>query len=197
MKITKCLCLLVAMLLLSSCVFFSNTVTEITTNGISAEEIVTDRTVEERLPFQEYYLYNLSEPSPYLEELLRNNPIDKDFLMDEKKAMTSTISEVDFIRKYGDIWDVECKTAYEKLEKHLKGDALRDLQMSQDAWLEWHMAEANLASEIFLASAGQGTVRSILIAYQAVGRVRYRTWQLVEYCIMMGENFRFEYESKY
>ena len=143
------------------------------------------------LPFLPYESYQMNSA---VEKLLNDNSIDKAFLSEEKKLNAQANSDdLQFVAKYIDIWEVEMNVTLSKLRSKLTGTSLEELNKSQSDWESFVQSDVNLAGDIQISTAGQGTGIPLLNAYKMLGRYRYRTFELAEYYYMITGDFKFEY----
>jgi len=150
---------------------------------------VNTNTASPFLPYEPYQPDSIS-----VEKLLNDNPIDKAFISEEKKLNAqTTYDELQFVGKYIGIWEVEMNATLSKLRSKLTGTSLEELNKSQSAWVPYTENDVHLACDIQISTAEQGSGIPLLNAHKMLGRYRYRTLELAEYCYMITGDFKFEY----
>lgn len=127
------------------------------------------------------------------ENILNDNPIDKSFLAEESKHIT-TVDQVDFLEKYRNIWDEELEFTLKNLRAELTGSALKTLNDSQAAWQKYSDSESNLIVEVYLATYGEGSIIPILSGYKSIALIRERTLELKDYCYMATGDVMFKFK---
>lgn len=129
-----------------------------------------------------------------VEKLLNDNPIDKAFLAEEEMLNEQTnFNDLPFVVKYVDIWKTEMDATLNKLRSKLTEKNLEQLNTSQSDWAAFIKSDVNLASDIQLFTAGEGSGIPLLDAYKILGQYRYRTLELAEYDNMITGDFKFEF----
>ena len=157
-----------------------------------ASNVTTNVNANTASLFPAYESYQLDSA---VEKLINDNPIDKAYIIEEKKFNAqTTYDELEFVGKYANLWDVEMNATLAKLRSKLSEKNLKELNKSQTDWEAFVKSDVNLACDIQVATAGQGTGIPLLNAYKMLGRYRYRTLELAEYYYMITGNFKFEYK---
>ena len=162
--------------------------TAVTTAGTTTEAVTTTDNSSYQ-PFAPYKSYLLGSNS---EDVLNDNPIDKSFLAEESKQIT-TVDNVEFLDKYYKIWDTELSFTLKNLRVTLKGKALKALNDSQSAWQKFRVSDVNLGYEVNFAINGVGSIIPILDGYKGIALIRERTLELKEYYYMATGDLTFKY----
>jgi len=90
--------------------------TAVTTAGTTTEAVTTsvdNQLTESNLPFAPYKSYIIEQS---VEDALNDNPIDKSFLAEASKQIT-TVDNAEFIRKYIQIWNAELNYTLKNLRR--------------------------------------------------------------------------------
>lgn len=194
MKKTFFLVALLCVILLTSCSMLKLPANESqeskTAAPTSESSVVRTASAENNRPFAPYKPY-FSEID---EDALNDNPIDKSFLAEESKHIT-TVDQVDFLGKYLNIWDEELEFTLKNLRAELTGSALKTLNDSQAAWQKYSGSESNLIVEVYLATYGQGSIIPILSGYKSIALIRERTLELKDYYYMATGDVPFKFQS--
>jgi uncharacterized protein YecT (DUF1311 family) len=193
MKKPKILVALLCLTLLTSCSapYFSPNESQVESKTVvlTSESSEDNTSAESNQPFAPYISYQLDLS---VEDVLNDNPIDKSFLAEKSNHIT-TVAQIEYLERYYKIWDTELNFTLEKLRAVLEGSSLKALDDSQSDWIKFHVSDTELGVEVYLATAGQGSIIPILNGYQAIALIRQRTLELKEYCYMVTGDFSFEY----
>jgi hypothetical protein len=132
-----------------------------------------------------------------VEEFLQNNPIDLSFERDSLDSVYfSTLGQSELLQKYLLIWNTELKNALTKLKESMPDKGSTVLEKSQVAWEKFDEAENPLAIDVLNESVGYGSGNPILVSFQELNRIRMRTFQLIEYCLLFDESYSFVFADE-
>jgi len=149
-----------------------------------------------------YCLLNY-DMSGQFNEMIKNNPLDRDYHKEIKNLNSSknfnTQTLVGIESKYIKLWDTELNSIYKKLLPKLNNEEKNLLIESQKEWLQHHLTEQKFVNQTFYHRksgsifGSQGRVQTISASCI---RIRERTIELMEYYQMLGNDVKFNYQSK-
>ena len=154
---------------------------------------VIDRNNESVVIPETFYYYSYSE-SPYIEEILNNNIIDKLYIEECKAAMT-TVEFMHIDNRYLDIWKNELDNVVDKIKAVLSDEMLSRFDESQAAWQIYFETDPNIAVDIYIQKMGRGSIVHQLYADKSLHILRKRTLELAEYYYILTGNFEFEFQE--
>ena len=124
--------------------------------------------------------------------IIGNNHIDKNYLKDGEK-LASTKEILDWQKKYIDIWENELNESVKYIRTKLDGELLTKFNSMQKNWESIEEQEIGFCTQLWHDSNGTGSILPILSSSQVLDRTRYRTLQVIEYCILLDGNYQFKF----
>lgn len=124
-----------------------------------------------------------------IDTFLNNNPIDNDF--NNQDIPTSTAEVVSFYSNYIDYWEIETENALTILQNNLDDESFQKLKDSQNNWTEYLKYNNGIFNEIHIKTAGIGSEIPILSSYRTLSKIRDRSFELIEYCILLEGQYEF------
>ncbi|MFD1177957.1 lysozyme inhibitor LprI family protein [Paenibacillus puldeungensis] len=140
--------------------------------------------------------YGSYDVSGEFTDLMKSNPIDRDYHKEYKKFESENFNTTGWIQleaKYADIWDKELNNIYKKLLKKLSAPQKKLLIESQKGWLQNHVKENEFVYKTFIEDESHniGTQGLVNAQIASKNRLRDRTIQLFEYYEMLGGKVEF------
>lgn len=161
-----------------------------TTHKFKEEQEITydiETNLESKIYYGDYQF-----GSEHFNNLINNNPIDKQYETEYKEfqesSTFSTSGWIDLEEKYIKIWTDELNDVIEKLKTKLTEEEIQLLEESQKAWLKYHENETQLVENTFLYKGYFGQLGYVSETSVRVYRIRERTIQLIEYYYVLNDN---------
>ncbi len=140
-----------------------------------------------------FYYFSYSE-TPYVEEILNNNIIDKLYIEECNDAIT-TVEFMNINNRYLDIWKNELDNVVDKIKSFLSDEMLSKFDESQASWQIYFETNPNIAVDIYTQKMGRGSIVHQLYADKSLHMLRQRTLELAEYYYILTGNFEFEFQE--
>ncbi len=120
------------------------------------------------------------------------NPIDKKYIQDSNNAF-SNLEMIQLSDKYGDIWSKEVTSAYNKLIKLAKDDALSKVKAEQTAWVNGKTEALKKISDA--AQAAGGTMAQVNASSSMMDYYRTRAAQVYKELYAYDKNYTYGYKK--
>lgn len=128
-----------------------------------------------------------------IETFLNNNPIDNDF--NNHDIPVSTAEIVSFYSNYINYWEAEIENSLTILQNNLENENYQKLKDSQNNWTEYLKDNNSIFSEIHIKTAGIGSEIPVLSSFKTLSKIRDRSLELIEYCILLEGQYEFVFVS--
>jgi uncharacterized protein YecT (DUF1311 family) len=151
----------------------------------------------------EYYADYLSNQAERFSKIIKDNPIDKDYVKENNEFQNTmnfnTSNWVELEAKYARIWDDELNNIYERLLSKLNAENKESLIQAQRGWVQYQTNEIEFAEHVINMPEGKGpllgTQGYVDTQIAAKNRIRKRTIQLYEYYFLLDEKIEFTYKN--
>ena len=128
-------------------------------------------------------------------EVIKNNPIDKDFYSIVFSGSTEQIIEENC--KYRDYWENEMNAACDKLAGILTESDLVNLENAQESWKTYMEDNDSLRKSMFYErnyeGADIGSLAKAFVSVNQANETRYRALELMEYLYRLANEVDFVY----
>lgn len=167
-------------------------------NPNSNNNHINDKVIQEKTIY--YGDYQL-DPEDKFSDIIKNNPIDKDYDMEsdtfQSSSEFSTGGWVQLEDKYYSIWKQELNEIMKKLKSKLTKDDYEQLEFSQVSWMAYHTKENDFVWEVFIRKEHFGSQGLVSSATVSTHRIRERVIQLMEYYYELNDyKLEFDYKGK-
>lgn len=142
------------------------------------------------------------DPEDKFSNLIKDNPIDKDYNVEsgefQSSSEFSTGGWVQLEDQYYSIWKLELNETMKKLKSKLTVESYKLLESSQEGWMVYHTKENDLVWDVFISEAHFGSQGLVSSATVRKNRLRERVIQLMEYYYELNDyEFEFIYKGKH
>lgn len=107
----------------------------------------------------------------------------------------STAEIVSFYSNYINYWEAEIKNALTILLNNLENENFQRLKDSQNNWTKYLKDNNSIFSEIHIKTTGIGSEIPILSSFRTLSKIRDRSLELIEYCILLEGHYEFVFVS--
>lgn len=81
------------------------------------------------------------------------------------------------------------------LQNNLENENYQKLKDSQNNWTEYLKDNNSIFSEIHIKTAGIGSEIPVLSSFKTLSKIRDRSLELIEYCILLEGQYEFVFVS--
>lgn len=126
-------------------------------------------------------------------DILKNNPIDKQYLQEE--IPTSTYEMLKFKDKYTHLWNAEMENALSILRESMPPESIEKIETAQRDWEIYMKSDIAALEQIQLDTSGYGTIVPVNDAQRDFRQTRQRALELIEYCIKATGTYTYVYTA--
>lgn len=157
----------------------------------NTEAEVSTNTCENTINQGKYYGAYQMDPEDEFDNLIKNNPIDKDYDKEfdefQRSSSFTTGGWIELEEKYIQIWTQEMNETLSKLKSKLTKEEYDVLEESQKGWLQYNDKESGFVINTFLLNRHFGTQGDVMAENAIMERIRERTIVLLEYLYELND----------